>query len=66
MLLLATLQGTTTEGLPLNPIARWEWVFPIIESIHICGFTLLVGSVVILGRPGVVRCRAHGSNVGAC
>ncbi|HKV04811.1 MAG TPA: DUF6644 family protein [Candidatus Acidoferrales bacterium] len=36
------------EALPLNPIARWEWVFPVVESIHICGFTLLVGTIVIL------------------
>jgi Family of unknown function (DUF6644) len=47
MLLLAGLQATA-EALPLNPIARWEWVFPLIESLHILGFTLLVGSVVIL------------------
>jgi hypothetical protein len=31
------------EALPLNPIARWEWVFPVVESLHICGFTLLAG-----------------------
>jgi len=36
------------EALPRNPIARWEWVFPVIESLHICGFTLLVGTIVIL------------------
>jgi hypothetical protein len=41
------LQGIP-EAAPLNPIARWEWVFPVVESIHICGFTLLVGTVVIL------------------
>lgn len=41
------LQGKP-EALPLNPIARWEWVFPLVESLHICGFTLLVGSIVIL------------------
>ena len=41
------LQGLP-EAIPVNPIARWEWVFPVIESIHICGFTLLVGTVVIL------------------
>ena len=40
-------QGTP-EALPLNPIARWEWVFPIVEAIHICGFTLLVGTIAIL------------------
>ena len=32
----------------MNPIARWEWVFPVVESIHICGFALLVGTVLIL------------------
>ncbi len=31
-----------------NPINRWVWVFPVVESIHICGFTLLVGTVAIL------------------
>ncbi len=36
------------EAIPINPIARWEWVFPVVESIHICGFTLLVGTIVIL------------------
>jgi uncharacterized membrane protein len=36
------------EAAPLNPIARWTWVFPVIETIHICGFTLLVGTVAIL------------------
>lgn len=47
MLLAHILQGVP-EALPLNPIARWEWVFPVVEAIHICGFTLLVGTVVIL------------------
>ena len=47
MLLAYILQGAP-EALPLNPIARWEWVFPVVESLHICGFTLLVGTVVIL------------------
>ncbi len=47
MLLLATVQGVA-DGLPLNPIARWEWVFPIVESLHLCGLTLLVGSVTII------------------
>jgi len=45
---LAHILQAHPEALPLNPIARWEWVFPIVESIHICGFTLLVGSIVIL------------------
>lgn len=47
MLLSYILQGVP-EALPLNPIARWEWVFPVIESIHICGFCLLIGTVVLL------------------
>jgi hypothetical protein len=47
MFLAYLLQGLP-EPAPLNPIARWEWVFPVIESIHICGFALLVGTVVIL------------------
>ena len=44
---LHLLQGIP-EALPLNPIARWEWVFPVVEAIHICGFSLLVGTIVIL------------------
>jgi hypothetical protein len=47
VLVLHLLQGIP-EALPLNPIARWEWVFPVVEAIHICGFTLLVGTIVIL------------------
>jgi hypothetical protein len=47
MLLMHILQGIP-EAIPVNPIARWEWVFPVVESIHICGFTLLVGTIVIL------------------
>jgi hypothetical protein len=47
MLLAFILQGIP-EAIPVNPIARWVWVFPVIESIHICGFTLLVGTVTIL------------------
>jgi hypothetical protein len=47
MLFACFLQGIS-EGAPLNPIVRWEWVFPVVESIHICGFALLVGTVVIL------------------
>jgi hypothetical protein len=43
----AILQGFP-EAIPVNPIARWVWVFPVVESIHICGFTLLVGTVTIL------------------
>jgi hypothetical protein len=44
---LHLLQGIP-EPLPLNPIARWEWVFPVVEAIHICGFSLLVGTILIL------------------
>jgi hypothetical protein len=48
------------EAIPVNPIARWEWVFPVVESIHICGFTLLVGTVVILDlRLLGLRLRGH-------
>jgi len=47
-MLLAYILQAHPEALPLNPIARWEWVFPVVESIHICGFALLVGSIVIL------------------
>lgn len=36
------------SDLSRNPINRWEWVFPVVESIHICGFTLLVGTVAVL------------------
>jgi len=36
------------EAIPVNPIARWEWVFPIVETLHVLGFTLLVGMVVVL------------------
>jgi Family of unknown function (DUF6644) len=36
------------SDLSLNPINRWVWVFPVVESIHICGFTLLVGTVAVL------------------
>ena len=47
MFLAHILEGIL-EAPPLNPIARWEWVFPVVEAIHICGFALLVGSIVIL------------------
>jgi hypothetical protein len=46
-MILNVLQGIR-EAAPINPIARWEWVFPVVESIHICGFSLLVGTVTIL------------------
>lgn len=47
MCLVHIVEGVS-HALPLNPIARWEWVFPVVEAVHICGFTLLVGSIVIL------------------
>jgi len=47
-ILASIFQQAHPEALPVNPIARWEWVFPVIESLHICGFTLLVGTIVIL------------------
>jgi hypothetical protein len=48
MLLAHAILQAHPEAIPLNPIARWEWVFPVVESLHICGFTLLVGTIVIL------------------
>ena len=48
MLLMHILMQGVPKAIPVNPIARWEWVFPVVESIHICGFTLLVGTIVIL------------------
>jgi uncharacterized membrane protein len=36
------------EAIPVNPIARWEWVFPVVETVHVLGFTLLVGTIVML------------------
>jgi hypothetical protein len=48
MLLAYAILQAHPEAIPLNPIARWVWVFPVVESIHICGFTLLVGTVTIL------------------
>lgn len=36
------------EAIPVNPIARWTAVFPIVETLHVLGFTLLVGTVVVL------------------
>src|SRR5271155_555334 len=47
MVLSYILQGVP-EAAPLNPITRHEWVFPFVESIHICGFALLVGTVFVL------------------
>jgi hypothetical protein len=48
MLLAHLLLQGVPEAIPVNPIARWVWVFPVVESVHICGFTLLVGTVTIL------------------
>jgi hypothetical protein len=48
MLLAYAILQAHPEAIPLNPIARWEWVFPVVESLHICGFTLLVGTIVVL------------------
>lgn len=45
---LATIMQGIPEAAPLNPIARWTWVYPVVESLHICGFTLLVGTIAIL------------------
>jgi hypothetical protein len=43
------LQGAARpEAIPINPIARWTFVFPIVETLHVLGFTLLVGTVVVL------------------
>jgi hypothetical protein len=44
----ALVQLARPEAIPINPIARWEWVFPVVETLHVLGFTLLVGTVVIL------------------
>lgn len=38
----------SANDISLNPINRWVWVFPVVESIHICGFTLLVGTIAVL------------------
>jgi hypothetical protein len=54
------LQGLP-EAIPVNPIARWVWVFPVVESIHICGFTLLVGTVTMLDLRLVGLCFRHQS-----
>jgi hypothetical protein len=64
MNLALVLQGRP-EALPLNPIARWEWVFPVVESIHICGFALLVGTIMILDLRllGVLFARQSVSNL---
>jgi hypothetical protein len=48
MLLVYAILQAHPEAIPVNPIARWEWVFPVVETLHVLGFTLLVGMVVIL------------------
>jgi hypothetical protein len=45
---LALLMQGRPEAAPLNPIARYEWVFPWVESAHICGLCLLVGIALVL------------------
>ena len=36
------------EGLPLAKAMReWLWLYPIVEIVHISGFAMLVGSVVM-------------------
>lgn len=47
------------DSLSLNPINRWVWVFPVVESIHICGFTLLVGTVAVLDLRLSDLCLTH-------
>lgn len=47
MVLALIFQGFP-EPPSLNVIARWEWVFPVVESIHICGIGLLAGTILIL------------------
>ena len=46
MVLALIFQGFPES--PLSPIARWEWVFPVVESIHMCGIGLLAGTILIL------------------
>jgi hypothetical protein len=48
MLLAYAILQAHPEAIPLNPIARWTWVFPVIETLHVLGFTMLVGTVVVL------------------
>jgi hypothetical protein len=52
------------EGLPLAKAMReWLWLYPIVEIVHISGFAVLVGSVVmfdlrVLGMARQVPLRA--------
>lgn len=37
------------ESMPLAVAMRQElWLYPIVEIVHICGFVILVGSIVVL------------------
>lgn len=59
--MIVAIAQAAKDSLSLNPINRWEWVFPVVESIHICGFTLLVGTVAILDlrlSDIVLKCRS--------
>jgi len=47
-MIVLTLLQAVSGAIPKNPIARWEWVFPVVETLHIFGFTMLVGAVTIL------------------
>ncbi|HVB87738.1 MAG TPA: DUF6644 family protein [Candidatus Dormibacteraeota bacterium] len=46
--MIAEIAQAANDSLSLNPINRWVWVFPVVESIHICGFALLVGTIAVL------------------
>lgn len=46
--MIAEIAIAAKGSLSLNPINRWVWVFPVVESLHICGFTLLVGTIAVL------------------
>jgi len=46
--MILEIAQAANDSLSLNPINRWVWVFPVVESIHICGFTLLVGTIAVL------------------
>ncbi|MGH9739939.1 MAG: DUF6644 family protein [Candidatus Acidiferrales bacterium] len=46
--MIVEIAQAANDSLSLNPINRWVWVFPVVESIHICGFTLLVGTIAVL------------------
>lgn len=48
MILTYLFQVVRPEAPPLDPIDRWNWVFPAVESIHICCFSLFIGAIAIL------------------